>query len=180
MQVFNNPYTQTPQVWSAQQASIHFISQENTDDILYHETAMQTQSGYASNSANILGAIQGVTITHQRTSTTRYPIGGQRPIKMLGIPRGGITLNSLVGPTTTLQEFLKVFADSCNTFRLQIIMQSKQSANSCAKNAKAQRFTCKGCTGTTLTYQIQSAQQGMSIAQGQFQIQFTDLQIDNA
>lgn len=179
MNVFNNPYTQTPQVWSVQQASIYFVSQQDDGDLQQAVLQAGITQGFADdNSAQILGAIQGVTITHQRTSTTRYPIGGQRPIKMLGIPRGSVTLNSLVGPTTNLQNFLKLFSDSCKSFRLVIFMDSNKSANSRAKDAKGQKFTCKGCTGTALTYQIQSAQQGMSIAQGQFQIQFTDLDID--
>lgn len=156
MKVFNNPYNQAPEVWSAQSASIKF-------------------SGTGKNAtAQVLGALNGITVTYGRSFTTQYPIGGSKPIKMASVPQGTVQLTTIIGPTTAIQSFLKLFGSSCESFILELKTQSAEGAQNCQTKATPQILTCKGCTGDSISYSI-SSQGGMSLANGQFNISFTDL-----
>ena len=156
MKVFHNPYKGQPQVWSAQSASVKIV-------------------GSGDELATILGALEGVTVSYQRQFNTRYPIGGQKPIKMAGVPAGTIQLQTIVGPTANIETFLKHFGSACKTFTVQLNTNSNAATmEGCEQMAKAQKLTCKGCSGSQITYSLAS-NGGMSIASGMFVIEFTDL-----
>ena len=156
MKVFNNPYNGQPQVWSAQSASIKVV-------------------GAGDDLATILGALEGVTVSFARQFQTRYPIGGSKPIKMGGVPAGTIQLSTIIGPTTNIKKFFQHFSSTCKPFTLELNTDSKtNNQESCTKSTKAQKLTCKGCTGQQISYSISTAN-GMTIASGSFTISFTDL-----
>lgn len=157
MKIFNNPYNQAPQVWSAQNASIKFSG-----------------SG-ADAQAEVLGALNSISVQFGRTFTTQYPIGGSKPIKMASVPQGTVTLQTIIGPTTAIQTFLKLFGSNCQSFTLELKTQSNTAAEACNVQAKPQLLTCKGCTGDSMSYSIAS-QGGMSLANGSFTISFTELE----
>lgn len=160
MKIFNNPYNGTPQVWSAQSASLQVVGMKGND------------------LATVLGALEGVTVSYQRQSQTRYPIGGNKPIKMMSVPTGQISLSTIVGPTTNVTEFLQKFSSACQTFTIKVRFSSNTDTTDkkCATAAKSPELTCSGCTGTQLQYAL-SSQNGMSLASGTFVIDFTDLDV---
>lgn len=166
-QVFVNPYKAATQTWSAQTAFITFEKNVNST------TATLT----ATDKAKHFGAVTDVQIQLSRGIRTIYPVGGNEPFRIVGVPDGTLTISSFIGPTTQLKDFLEMFGDVCNTFSLQIKSPSNTAEQKiqCLKSAKVQTLSLKDCTGQTMVYDLRQAQDGMSIATGQFTIKFTNL-----
>ena len=159
--IFHNPYAGQTQVWTPHTASIIITG---------------VSSG-TERTADFLGAVTGLSIQFQRNQATHYPIGQQQaPIKLVGIPQGTVTLDSIIGPTTDLSNFLKKFGDSCQTFTMQLKTNSRKGSPSCAKKIQTQTIKLTQCIGTMLTYTLRQAQGGLSQASGQFRISFTGMQ----
>lgn len=150
-------YTPAPKVWQTQNASIVLVDGDNRADHLAAATSIQVQ--------------------FQRNQNIQYPIGGGRanaPIKLYGAPSGTIQIQTLIGPTSNLEAFIQAFSDPCKSFTLEIKSQGRGGIN--CGDAAIQTLTCSGCTGQQVNYNIQAAQQGLSVAQGTFVISFTGLQ----
>lgn len=159
--VFNNPYTQAPQVWSAQGAAV---------------TWGQTQAAAQSNKANkVFAALGGITITYKRPVSTRYPIGGSAPIQLIGAPSGTVQLGTLIGPSTELNDFLDALASACKPITIIVTNSSITSGQDCAVKSQPQEIVCNGAVGSQVQYNLTIAQGGMAIAQGTFVLQFTEM-----
>ena len=172
--VFKNPYDQNAEVWTAQGAAI-YIGDRNSDPL--SGTAL-TGDG-KNKTSNVLGAINGVRIDFGRTVTTKYPLGiNDKPIHIVGAPSGTITLNTLIGPTTSLNIFLSKFGDVCQPFSMAISNMDRNKKLGCETSISSQMLKCYGCIGQVLQYDITEAQQGMIMASGVFQIKFTQMTWD--
>ena len=167
--VFTNPYKQAPEVWSAQQATITWGV----------EAGGQGAAGNNPTSTdNIFAALNQVQISYQRQVTTQYPIGGSKPIQLLGAPQGTLVLSTLIGPDSTMDEFLKAIASPCKSLVIQVLNSSKQIDDENCKNtaAKAQSMLCRGCVANVVSYQLSMDPSGMAIATGTFQFTFTNME----
>lgn len=156
-----------PQIWQAQAAAI----------ILVPSNQMSTAAGQTGGDPGYFTAATSIQIAFQRPQSIQYPIGGgadNKPIKLFGVPSGSISIGTLIGPKIDIQNFLDAFGDPCEPFGLVIKSQGKGWTD--CDNDSSQTLICTGCTGTNLQYSIQQAQQGLSIATGQFVISFTGLQ----
>lgn len=161
--VFNNPYTQAPQVWSAQGAAITWG---------LTQAAAQTNQAAAN---KVFAALGGITINYQRTVSTRYPIGGSAPIQLIGAPSGTLQLNTLIGPTTELNTFLDAMASACKPITIIVKNSSKTSGQDCSVSSQPQTIVCNGAVGSQVQYTLTIGQGGMAIAQGTFVLQFTEM-----
>lgn len=153
--VFENPFTKAgTQTWSLQSVSV-----------------LMPGGGQQS----ILTAVQQVSINFQRTVDTRYPLNGGQPIKLIGVPNGTVTLNTIIGPAHSVDSFLERFGSSCETFNLQIKTSSKKD-DTCksAKQIQPQTITLINCTGQSLSFTV-STQGQLVIAQGNFTAIFNDM-----
>ena len=70
---------------------------------------------------NVFAAMNSITVTFQRMVDTRYPIGGSNPIQLVGAPTGQLVLNTLIGPTSTLESFLRVIGKSCTPVDIKVL-----------------------------------------------------------
>lgn len=174
-----------PQIWQAQAAAIILVpsDQMSAASGITGGGASSAASFYASQHQQHGGgpgyftAATSIQIGFQRPQSIQYPIGGgadNKPIKLFGVPSGSISIGTLIGPKINIQNFLDAFGDPCKPFGLVIKSQGKGWTN--CDNDSSQTLICTGCTGTNLQYSIQQAQQGLSIATGQFVISFTGLQ----
>lgn len=161
--VFNNPYTQAPQVWSAQGAAV---------------TWGQTQAAAQANQAaanKVFAALGGITINYQRPVSMRYPIGGSAPIQLIGAPSGVVQLNTIIGPSTELNDFLDALASACKPITIIVTNSSIASGQDCDVKSQPQEIVCNGAIGSQVQYNLTIAQGGMAIAQGTFVLQFTEM-----
>lgn len=162
--IFNNPYSGTAEVWSLQGASIL------VDDI---------KAGDSGN-VSILGAVDNIQVTFGRATNTRYPIAtDSKPIKLIGPPRGTITIQTIFGPRVAIENFLSKFGSNCKTFKLTIKFSksSRQFEDCDTQDAGNHSMVCEGCLGQKLSYTLNS-QENIVIATGSFVIEFDKLTMD--
>lgn len=168
--VFKNPYDQKAEVWTAQGAAI-YIGQGNNDPI-----GTKQDGKNKPNPSDVLGAINGITVSFGRQVSTKYPLGiNDKPLHIVGAPSGTIQLSTLIGPTTNLKQFLKKFGNVCEPFSIGISNLNRNDNLGCSIDVGVQKIKCYGCIGTSLSYQIQDAGQGMIMASGTFGIKFTQM-----
>ena len=172
--VFKNPYDQNAEVWTAQGAAI-YIGDRNSDPL----TVTPLTGNRGKQTSNVLGAINGVQVEFSRAITTKYPLGiNDKPIHIVGAPSGTITLNTLIGPTTSLNIFLSKFGNVCQPFSMAISNMDRNKNLGCETSISSQMLKCYGCIGQVLRYDITEASQGMIMASGVFQIKFTQMTWD--
>ena len=172
--VFANPYTQGTQVWSTQGAKVFISSASN---------AAQNGGSEGSDSKQTTGMIAcltGVNVQLARTLADQYPLGTGGIIRLVGAPQGTATFTSLLGPTSTLKNFIKQISDLCKP--VDIIIQPVSKAV-CQKqgessNANEQQITLIQCTANNIQVQIQQAQQGLSMVSVPVTVQFTNMTWD--
>lgn len=171
MQLFSNTFVnKDPVVFDAQGA---LISWSKT-------SASQAANGLGtvktlSNSAKVFTCTTQVQVTYQRAVQTIYPIGGSQPLQLLGSPKGSLRITTLIGPTASLQTFLKDCNDNCNNIHIAIQPFGMQASN-CGESPVMPVITLSGCRMISLGISIQAAQQGLSMVNVPLSFQFTSLQ----
>lgn len=166
--LFTNPYKKA-KVWSAQNVLITYGTDLQT---------AKNQPNTTDSSSQPFLFCKTFDMTYQRGQQIQYPIGGGSPIKLLGIPSGTFVINTLFGPTTDLDDFLKKFSSNCAPFYICIRLRSQALMGDAAQNcegtaAKDQMITLKGCSGTVLRMTIQQGQGNLTLANGILQGSFT-------
>lgn len=107
--------------------------------------------------------------------TTRYPIGGSAPIQLVGAPQGQITLSTLIGPSSDIEDFLTALASACTPISIVVTNSDTSTDEKCSSKSTPQEIICNGAVGTQIQYSLQIAEGGMAIANGTFVLQFTDM-----
>lgn len=164
--VFSNPYTDSV-MWSLQGGLIQLISEGGSGSI------------DSTDSSNILAATESIQIQQARQVSTRTPLVGNTNIKIAAPPTGSCTLTTLIGPNHVIENFMKIFGDSCHTFTAVVKTQSK--ANQVCQDGTfvGQKLTMKGCAGAQTNFTL-SSENGIAIAQGSFTFSFDTLEWDNS
>lgn len=166
-QVFVNPYNSTPTVWHAQGA---YIS--------WGRSLSQAQSGLSDkNASNGFSTLTGVTVQFVRTVSTQYPIGGSKPLQLIGAPTGTANFTSLLGPQQSVKDFLKAVSDACDPVFICIQPFALQT-KTCAKSAKYDTvITLCGCISNQVSLAIQAGggNGGVALVNVPIGIQFTDM-----
>ena len=165
--VFVNPYAnQGSMSWSLQNCFLRLMTDSGSNVNLDTEDISQ----------GILAATESVQLQFARQISTRYPLAGKKPIKIVGVPSGTCTLGTILGPYAGIQEFLKAFGSTCNPFSLMIKQKKSTTSMSgetenCTENTTDHYITLKNCLGTQVQYTIQM-QENIAVAQGNFVITF--------
>ena len=73
-----------------------------------------------------MAATESVQLQYARQISTRYPLAGKKPIKIVGVPQGTCTLGTILGPYAGVEDFLEAFGSTCAPFTL-LIKQKKSS-----------------------------------------------------
>ena len=77
-----------------------------------------------------------------------------------------------MGPTASVDRFLKAFGATCKPFTLVVATSSMNTDSTCAEGEiKPQKLTLKGCLGTAVTFSL-SVSNNITIAQGNFAATF--------
>ena len=112
--VFKSPYTDSV-MWSLQGGVISLIG-ANDEELLS-----------SNNATTMLAATEQIQISTQRQVTTRTPLVGNTSIKIATPPTGTCDLTTLIGPQHVIDEFIKIFGDSCHTFKA--VVRTSSTAN---------------------------------------------------
>lgn len=183
--IFSNPFTGTTQTWNAQGALITWaVADESAQDGLVStlnadQNAVNAATG-GSSPTKTFACLTQLALQYQRATNTQYPIGGNAPIRMFGAPTGTITLSSLLGPTTQLQEFLNAAGSACESVSMGIKPFASQSICQTAVKTKQPIIILHDCNLQVFNFQMQQQAQGLSLINVPLQLEFTRMTWHNS
>lgn len=166
--IFTSPYQSTPMVWSAQGGIISWSKQSGGTN------ANSALNAAANGRAQALATINRITVSATRGVQPMYPLSNQSVVMLVGSPNVSVAFSNLFGPTDKLQAFLEAFGGVCQNLSIQITPVLK--GNKCSNNQdNPQKIQVAGLVGVSFNYSLDSGQNGMSIANGQFTLQGTHI-----
>ena len=124
--------------------------------------------------------ITQVTVNYPRSISKFAPLNQSKRIMIAGEGNGVLSLGTVIGPTSAVKDFIKLYADPCRVAENSPITLSPGKVTSCDQDegdSTPLEFVCSGCLLQSLSLTIQKISQDSSLLQAGMSMAFNTLQI---
>ena len=123
--------------------------------------------------------ITTVTVNYPRQISKFAPLNQSKRIMISGEGNGSLQLGMVVGPTSSLKQFIETYGDICRVEENQPITLSPGKIRDCDGNSISDRleFVCSGCLLQGLNIAVQKLSQDVAVLQAGMSMSFNSLQI---
>lgn len=123
--------------------------------------------------------ITTVTINYPRQITKFAPLNQAKRIMISGEGNGTMQLGAIIGPTSSVKQFIQTYGDICRVAENQPITLSPGKVRDCegAEVAERLEFVCSGCILQGINVAVQKLSQDVAVLQAGMSLAFNSLQI---
>ena len=123
--------------------------------------------------------ITSVGVNYPRQISKFSPLNQSKRIMIAGEGNGTLSLGAIVGPTSSLKQFISTYGDICKVQENQPITMSPGKIRDCDGNSVSERleFVCSGCILQGINIAIQKLSQDVAVLQTGMSMAFNSLEI---
>ena len=123
--------------------------------------------------------ITSLTVNYPRQISKFSPLNQAKRIMISGEGNGSLSMGTIIGPTSSVKQFIKTYGDLCEVQNNQPIILSPGKIRTCDGSNVNDRleFVCSGCLIQGLNIAVQKMSQDVAVLQSGISMAFNSLQI---